>query len=331
MRRKLGKSGIEVSAIGFGAWVIGGWQWGGSDRKESLDAIHACLDYNITSIDTAPVYGFGHSERLLGEAIKGKRDRYEILTKFGLRWDTSSGEFYFLTRDNEGIQKEIHKYAGKESIIAECEASLKRLRTDYIDLYQIHWPDPTTPISESMEAVQTLLEQGKIRAAGVSNYSADQMTEAARHIKLSSNQLPYSMVRREIEEDIVPWCVDHDCAILAYSPLQRGLLSGKITPAYPFKPGDSRPETPHFKINNIIKTNGFLERIKPIADEKKISLSQLVLNWTLRQTGITMALAGGRTAAQVTENAKAMDVSITEEEMTLINTALDDLSLDLHP
>jgi aryl-alcohol dehydrogenase-like predicted oxidoreductase len=331
MRRELGKSGIEVSAIGFGAWAIGGWQWGGSDYKESIDAIHACLDYNITTIDTAPVYGFGHSERLLGEAIKGKRDRYEILTKFGLRWDTSSGEFYFLTMDNEGIQKEIHKYAGKESIIAECEASLKRLGTDYIDLYQIHWPDPTTPISESMEAVQTLLEQGKIRAAGVSNYSADQMTEAARHIKLSSNQLPYSMVRREIEEDIVPWCIDHDCAILAYSPLQRGLLSGKITPSYPFKPGDSRPETPHFKINNIIKTNGFLERIKPIADEKKISLSQLVLNWTLRQTGITMALAGGRTAAQVTENAKAMDVSITEEEMTLINAALDDLSLDLHP
>ena len=328
-KRALGKSELLVSPITLGAWAIGGWMWGGSDKKDSIRAIESCLDYGITSIDTARVYGFGHSEKVLGEAIKGKRDRYEILTKCGMRWDTKKGTFFFTSNDNSGIQRDIYTYSGKDSIIAECEESLTRLGTDYIDLYQVHWPDASTPIEEAMEAFSILLKQGKIRAAGVSNYSVEQMAKALGVVELSSNQVPYSMVRREIEEDVVPWCMDNDCGILAYSPLQRGLLTGKITPDYPFAPGDSRPDTPHFKINNLIKTNKFLENIKPMALEKGATLSQLVIAWTLLQAGITVALVGARTEAQVKQNAGAMDVSLSTDELQLIQQELDKLQLDL--
>ncbi len=328
-KRKIGKSGVQVSPIVFGAWAIGGWMWGGSDRKESIRAIHACLDHGITSIDTAPIYGFGHSEKLLGEAIKGKRDKYEILTKSGMRWEGTEGEYFFTTNDNDGHSRDVYRYSGRDSIIRECEESLERLGTDYIDLYQIHWPDNTTPIEETMEALQTLLQQGKIRAIGVSNYSLEQMKRAGSVVDLSSNQVPYSMVRREIEEEIVPWCMENDCGILAYSPLQRGLLTGKITPETSFAPGDSRPDMPHFKINNLIKTNQFLDSIKPLAEKKGASLSQLVIRWTLEQPGITVVLVGARNEKQVEQNAGSAQVALTAEEINLINDELDHLDLDL--
>jgi len=303
--------------------------WGGSDKKDSIRAIHASLEHGITSLDTAPIYGFGHSEEVVGEAIKGKRDRYEILTKAGMRWEGTLGEYFFTSNDNNGVQRDIYKYSGRDSLIAECEESLKRLGTDYLDLYQIHWPDHTTPIEEAMEAFRILLEQGKIRAAGVSNYSVEQMERASTVVDLSSNQVPYSMVRREIEDDVLPWCLDNNCGILAYSPLQRGLLTGKITPDYPFAPGDNRPETPHFKINNLIKTNKFLEKIKPLAEEKGCTLSQLVITWTLCQPGITVALVGARTEEQVKQNAGALKITLSVEEVALINGQLDKLNLDL--
>jgi aryl-alcohol dehydrogenase-like predicted oxidoreductase len=328
-KRKLGKSALPVSPIAFGAWAIGGWMWGGADNKDSLKAIHACLDHGISSIDTAPIYGFGLSEELVGEAIKGKRDRYEILTKCGMRWEGTRGKYFFTSNDNNGVQREIYTYSGRESIITECEDSLKRLSTDYIDLYQVHWPDETTPIEEAMEAFRVLMEQGKIRAAGVSNYSVDQMNRASSVVDLTSNQVPYSMVRRDIEADVIPWCLENNCGILAYSPLQRGLLTGKITPDYPFSPGDSRPETPHFKINNLIKTNNFLDKIKPLALEKNCTLSQLVIAWTLYQPGISVALVGARTEDQVKQNAGALEVQLSADELEGINKHLDALELDL--
>ena len=329
-KRAPGKSGLPVSPIALGAWAIGGWMWGGSDKRDSLRAIHACLDHGITSIDTAPIYGFGHSEEVVGEAIKGKRDRYEIMTKAGMRWEGTRGEYYFTSNDNSGIQRDIYKYSGRDSLIAECEESLKRLGTDYIDLYQIHLPDSTTPIEEAMEAFRILMEQGKIRAAGVSNYSVEQMEKADAVIELSSNQVPYSMVRRDIEQDVLPWCLENNCGILAYSPLQRGLLTGKITPEYPFAPGDNRPETPHFKVNNLIHTNKFLDKIRPIAEDKGANLSQLVIAWTLRQPGITVALVGARTMQQVVQNAGAMDVDLSDDEVNRISRQLEKLRLDLH-
>ena len=328
-KRTLGLAALPVSPIAFGAWAIGGWMWGGSDKKASLGAIHACLDHGITSLDTAPIYGFGLSEELVGEAIKGKRDQYEILTKCGMRWEGTSGEYFFTSNDNNGVQCDIYTYSGRDSIIAECEDSLKRLGTDYIDLYQVHWPDGTTPIEEAMEAFRILLGQGKIRAAGVSNYSVEQMEKASSVVELSSNQVPYSMVRRDIEQEVIPWCMENNCGILAYSPLQRGLLTGKITPDYPFAPGDNRPETPHFKMNNLIKTNQFLEKIKPLAEEKGATLSQLVIAWTLRQPGITVALVGARNEEQVIQNAGALELCLSDEEVEVINKKLETLELDL--
>ncbi|MGZ8525262.1 MAG: aldo/keto reductase, partial [Chitinophagaceae bacterium] len=242
--RQLGQSNLELSVITFGAWAIGGWMWGGAERKDAIDAIKASYNHGVTSIDTAPVYGQGLSEEIVGDAIQGiPRDKIQLLTKFGMRWDIRKGDFAFKSEDNAGKPIEIYKYAGKESIIKECEDSLRRLRTDYIDLYQIHWPDSTTPVEESMEAIALLLKQGKIRAAGVCNYSVAQMTEAEKTVSLASNQVPYSMVERTIEKELVPHCIEHNKSILAYSPLQRGILTGKIKPGHQFAPGDHRPNT----------------------------------------------------------------------------------------
>jgi len=327
-KRKIGLTDIELSSIALGAWAIGGWMWGGNEKEDSVRAIHACLDNGISTIDTAPIYGFGLSEEIVGEAIAGRREHFEILTKAGMRWDDTLGVHYFSTKNNGGDVCEVYKYSGKKSVIAECEASLRRLGTDYIDLYQIHWPDVSTPISETMEALQILKDQGKIRAAGVSNYSLDEMKQASSVIDLASNQLPYSMVRRNIEEDIVPWCVENNCGILAYSPLQRGLLTGKITPETSFAPGDSRPGLPHFKINNLIKTNDFLSSIKPMAEERGVSLAQLVIRWTIQQPGISVALVGARNEAQVEQNAGAASFILSQEEMGRMNASLEELSLD---
>lgn len=328
-KNRLGNSEVFVSAVTLGSWAIGGWMWGGNDKHDSVRAIHACCDHGITSVDTAPIYGFGLSESILGEALEGRRSQYEILTKCGLVWDRKQGGYFFTTQDNQGRSCDVYQFSGKDSIIAECEGSLRRLKTDYIDLYQIHWPDPTTPIEESMEALGILMKQGKIRAAGVSNYSVEQMEKASSVIELSSNQVPYSMVRRDIEKDVLPWCIEKQCSVLAYSPLQRGLLTGKITPDYPFTPGDSRPELPHFKINNLIKTNQFLETIKPLADEKGIGLSQLVIAWTLAQTGITAALVGARNERQVASNAAALEVELSKDELDMIGKELDKLELEI--
>ncbi len=327
--KKLGNSGVYVSPIAFGAWAIGGWMWGGADKNDAINAIYTALNHGITTIDTAPVYGFGVSEEIVGQAIKGRRDKVQILTKYGLRWDAKVGQFYFPTRDNQGNSISLYKYSGKESIVRECEQSLKRLKTDYIDLYQIHWPDPTTPIQETMLVMDQLLKEGKIRAAGVCNYSVEEMRTAEDTVTLASNQVPYSMVKRDIEKDLVPYCLENNKAILPYSPLQRGLLTGKIKPGHKFNRGDSRPMTPHFQKQNIRRINEFLKQIKPIADFKNATLSQLVLRWTMQMPGITCILAGARNPAQVKDNVGAMKFSLSKEEMKRINDLIEDLRLEL--
>jgi aryl-alcohol dehydrogenase-like predicted oxidoreductase len=327
-KRKLGKSGVEVTAITFGAWAIGGWMWGGADRKEAVEAIQASYEHGVTSIDTAPAYGQGLSEEIVGEAISHiPRNSVQILTKFGLRWDTTLGEFFFKSQDNSGKVINMHKLASKESIMQECEASLKRLGTDYIDLYQIHWPDGTTPLSETMEAVQRLIEQGKIRAAGVCNYSANQMDKAENTISLTSNQVPYSMVYRDIEKEIVPYALKHNKAIIAYSPLQRGLLTGKIKPEQRFNEGDTREGNSFFSLPNIIEVNAFLDKLKPLTESKKATLAQLVIRWTIEQPGITIALVGARNAKQAIENAGAGEISLSPDEIRFINEELAKVTL----
>lgn len=321
--RKLANSDLEVSVITFGAWAAGGWMWGKTDRNDAIEAIRASYDLGVTSIDTAPIYGQGESEEIVGDAIKGiSRDKIQILTKFGMRWDLAKGDFGFKSKNNEGVEIDIYKYAGKESIIKECENSLKRLGTDYIDLYQIHWPESTTPIAETMEAVATLIKQGKVRHAGVCNYNAEQMAEAEKTISLVSNQIPFSMVNRAVEDKTVPYCIKHNKSVLAYSPLERGLLTGKITSDYKFQEGDHRATNKYFTAESIEKTNSFLDKLKPMAAEKNATLSQLVLRWTIERPGITIALVGARNAAQAIKNAKAIEVKLTEEEIKFIDSHL---------
>lgn len=328
--RQVGNTDLRVSAITFGAWAAGGWMWGGTDRNEAVQAIRHSVHLGVTTIDTAPVYGFGVSEEVVAEALQGvPRDQVQILTKYGLRWDSTRGIPHMDSEDNEGNFIRIYKYAGKQGVIEECEQSLKRLKTDYIDLFQIHWPDPTTPIEETMEAVAQLIAAGKVRAAGVSNYSVDQMKVAEKIIPLATNQVPYSMVNRGIEQDVVPHCLESNVGILAYSPLQRGLLTGKITADYQFSPGDHRPGTPFFSTENRQRTTDFLEKIRPIAQDKGVSLAQLVIQWTIRQPGITVALVGARNPKQAEENAAAGNFSLTDEEIWTINTHLNELELAL--
>jgi aryl-alcohol dehydrogenase-like predicted oxidoreductase len=324
---KLGNSDLEVSEICFGAWAIGGWMWGGTDEAAALRALAASIDAGVTSIDTAAVYGFGLSEEIVGKAIQGKRDKVQIMTKYGLRWDDTRGDFFFATKFNDGTPATIHSYAGKESIIEECENSLRRLNTDYIDLYQQHWPDKTTPVEESMEALEQLIKQGKVRAAGGSNYDTEDMARAQTVVPQASNQVAYSMVKREIEDDTVPYCIANNIGIVAYSPMQRGILSGKIRPGHKFNPGDSRPDTPYYKPENVRRINDFLDKIKPVADDKGVNLAQLVLRWTLQMPGVSTVLAGIRNEEQFRENALAMEFELSKEEMDIINKQLDKLEI----
>jgi aryl-alcohol dehydrogenase-like predicted oxidoreductase len=326
--RKLANTDLLLSEVTFGAWAAGGWMWGGTERKDAIDAIRVSYSLGVTSIDTAPIYGQGTSEEIVGEAIKGfPRDRFQILTKYGMRWDLQKGDFSFSSKNNSGENIDIYKYAGKESIIKECEDSLKRLGTDYIDLYQIHWPDSTTPIAESMEAVSRLIEQGKVRYAGVCNYNAAQLAEAEKYITLASDQVPYSMVKRSIEWELIPYCLENNKSILAYSPLERGLLTGKIKPGHAFAPGDHRKEVSFFKEENLRRTDAFLDLLKPLAAEKHLTLGQLVILWTLQQPGITIALVGARNAEQAIENAKAIDSTLNKEEIATITDHIEQLEL----
>lgn len=321
--RKLGKTDLELSAITYGAFAIGGNMWGGNEKKDSIESVRASIDHGVTTLDTAPFYGFGLSEEMIGEAIKGyDRSKIQLLTKFGLVWDGSNqgkGEFFFDAEEN-GKTIPIYKYASKASVIKEVEDSLRRLQTDYIDLLQIHWPDNTTAISETMEALDLLLQQGKIRAAGVSNYSVEQVSEAQHSIQIASNQVGYSMLNRGIEQDLVPYAQQHDLGIIVYSPMERGLLTGKYFSEGKLKENDHR--NGYFQQFDLVKVKTFLDTISPIAADKGVTLSQLVLRWTSLQPAITVVLAGARNAEQAIANAQATAIDLPPDELSLINDAL---------
>lgn len=322
-RTQLGKTDVKVTRIAFGAWVIGGWNWGGTDEEVARKTVRAAYETGMTTIDTAPVYGFGQSERIIGNALREvPRDSYEILTKYGIRWDSDRGVKHVDTKDMEGNDITVYRYSSADSVIEECEGSLRRLQTDYIDLYQIHVPDDSTPIEETMEAVNKLMKQGKVRAAGVSNYNTEEMNEALKYIEVASNQVPYSMVRRGIEKDIIPLAMEKNISILSYSPLQRGVLTGKITGDTVFREGDTRAGNKYFTPENIHKIQVLLNKIRPIAEGYEVTLAQLVLNWTAHQPGITSVLAGARSSSQVRNNALALSFRLTESEMEMINSAV---------
>ncbi len=321
--RKLGNTPLELSAIAYGAFAIGGNMWGGNEKKDSIESVKASIDNGITTIDTAPFYGFGLSEALIGEAIKGyDRTKIQLLTKFGLVWDGSNngaGEHFF-DAQNDGKAVPIYRYATKASIIKEVEDSLKRLQTDYIDLLQQHWPDPTNEIDEVMEAMAQLIKDGKILAAGLSNADHALLEKAAAVHLPASNQVPFSMLNRAIQEDLIPYTLENNIGIIAYSPMERGLLSGKYFEKEKLKAEDHR--NGYFSQFDLDAVKTFLERISPLAKEKNASIAQLVLRWTTLQQGITVVLAGARNAEQAVSNAAAMDFEISKEELAFIDGEL---------
>ena len=308
---KLGSSQIEVSVIGLGTWAIGGKWWGGTDEKDSIEAIQASIESGINFIDTAPAYGQGLSERLIKKALKGRRDKVVIATKCGLRWDLKKGFYFF--EYAPGVP--MYRYLGRESLEYELDQSLKRLGTDYIDLYQSHWQDPTTPISETMEAFLKMKEKGKIRAIGVSNTTIDEIREYARFGIIESDQEKYSIIDRGIESDLLPWCEKNSVSMLAYSPMSKGLLTGKIPPDRKFKSGDSRLDEPRYSAENIERTNKLLEKhLKSVADKHNASYGHVAVAWLIKNLKV-IALCGARDKEQAAENVLAGNIELDNNDM----------------
>ncbi|MEQ8376376.1 MAG: aldo/keto reductase [Roseibium aggregatum] len=316
LTREIGCSGIEASAIGLGTWAIGGWMWGGTDEAKSISAIQASIDEGISLIDTAPAYGQGLSEEIVGKAIAGRREKVVLATKCGLVWHTQKGNHFF---DYDG--KPVHRYLGKDAIVHEVEQSLKRLGTDYIDHYITHWQDPTTPIAETMEALETLKTQGKIRSIGASNTTADDVKAYVAAGQLDAIQEEYSMIKRDIEDTLVPLCLKEKVSVLSYSSLALGLLTGKIGPDRTFEGDDQRKDNPRFSVQNRRKVARLMDAIAPIAEAQGATKAQVVIAWTLQQPGITFSLCGARDPEQARENAKAGRLRLTSEEIGLIGDA----------
>lgn len=329
--RELGKSGISASVVAFGAWAIGGWNWGGTEDDKGISAIHAALDHGINFIDTAPMYGMGHSEEVVGRALRGRRDKVVLATKCGMVWDgTERGDFRFAT-DEHGVREDgpikVYKYLGADSIRKEVESSLKRLGTDYIDLYQTHWQDSTTPISETMGVLMDLKREGKIRAIGCSNASPAHMEAYAANGQLDVDQELYSMLDREHETDNLPWCREHGTAFLAYSPLGQGLLTGAIGAERVFGPGDMRRTKPRFSVENRMRITSMLQQFNALTEKYACTTGQLVLAWTLEQPGCTHVLAGARDEAQILENLRGGEIILAPEDLTLMREILLDSGL----
>ena len=323
--RELGQSGITASAVGLGTWAIGGWMWGGVDDAEAVESIQAAYDAGIDLIDTAPAYGFGKSEELVGEAIAEFRDKVVLATKCGLVWDTDKGEYFFTTdRDDMSDTGDIkvHRLLAPDSIRRELEASLKRLNTDYIDLYQTHWQDATTPIEDTMACLMKLRDEGKIRAIGVCNASIEQIDRYSAVAALDTDQERYSLLDRKLEQAHLPHLLKKQIAFLAYSPMEKGLLTGKVGPDREFAPGDQRLRDERFSVDNRKRVLAMLDEFQPIAEAQGITLAQLVIAWTIAQPGVTHALVGARHARQARENAAAGEVSLSDEQVAQMNKAI---------
>lgn len=311
MHRKLGPSGPDVSTVIYGAWQAGGWWWGASDDDEQVRAMHAAFDAGIDTVDTAPVYGFGHSEDVVGKAIRG-RSGIKVLTKCGLHWTGPEGAFFFDTDDGRGGKAHVRRWSG--NIERECEQSLRRLGVDAIDVLQLHWPEPGIPPEAVMDQMNRLLDAGKIKAIGVSNCSADWMRAAKARGPLTVHQPRWSWIFRAEENGSLAWSRDNDVAAIVYSPLAQGLLSGRITPETTFAPGDERAGTPAFRPEYIRQVQAINESLRGMAADKGCTLSQLALASTLEEPGITGVIVGARNAAQAVENAAAMHVHVSDDE-----------------
>ena len=329
--RPLGASGLETPVVILGAWSYGGWFWGKADDATAIRAIHRALDAGMTAIDTAPAYGLGHSEEVVGAAIKDRPVKALIMTKCGLRWDDDRGEFDFDVVMPDGSKHPLYRNLRPDSVRHECEQSLGRLGVETIDLFQCHWPDPTTPIADTMGEMRRLHAEGKIRAVGVSNFSPEQMQEAVAalgEVPLASDQPKYSLMSRKIEDDVVPYAMENNIGLIVYSPLEMGLLTGKVTADRKFGEADLRAGIPKFSPENRSRVNALLEEVAvPMARERGATVAQIVGAWVVSRPGITAAIIGARTPEQVVENAGISDVALTVEETDLLTRRFQELEL----
>lgn len=310
--RMLGKSDLKISVIGYGAWGIGGepfWRNEGDDK--SIGSIKKALEVGINFFDTAPVYGFGHSERLIGKALSSERKGVVVATKCGLRWE----------KEELGG---ICRNATRKSIMEEVDLSLKRLQTDYIDLYQVHWPDEQTPIQETMDGLMELKDKGKIRYIGVSNYSAAQLKESLRYGEVISLQPMYNMVERDIEMETLPFCIKNNIGIIVYSPLASGVLTGKYDENTRFDDWRGHGIIGHFTDDTYISNINKIKKIKDIAARLGKTMGQLAINWVIHQRGVTTAIVGVKNPSHVAENIGAVGWTIPAEDQEEIRNILED-------
>lgn len=310
--RKLGHTDLELTVIGLGTWAIGGpWQfgWGPQDDADSIRTILTAVDSGINWIDTAPIYGCGHSEYIVGQALRETSEKPLVATKCSLLWNDEREKVNCLDHD---------------SIITECENSLKRLGVDVIDLYQMHWPAPDEQLEEGWEAMATLVQQGKVRYIGVSNFSIRQLERVAAIHPVASLQPPYSMLRRDIEGFLLPYCGQKKIGVVAYSPMQKGLLTGKFSAEHmkTLAPDDHRQNDPMFHGEAFEKNLAIVEKLKPIAERNGKTVAQLAIAWTLRKEEITAAIVGARKQSQIEETVLAGDCVLSEDDIKEIETIL---------
>jgi len=326
---EIGDSKLRASVIGLGTWVTGGGQvWGKEpDDDASIRAIQASLDKGVNLIDTAPAYGFGRSEKVVGKAIQERRDKVVLATKCGLWWQDKRGSFFVENFDGKTLYRSLRP----DTIQIEIEDSLRRLRTDYIDLYQIHWPaiEPDkTPIEETMACLNQLKDDGKIREIGVSNVSLEELKEYARHGSIASNQFRYSMLYRDPEEDMLPFCAKNNIATLTYMSLEQGLLTGKVGMDREFVEGEWRNSedwNPWFKKANRAAILEMLDGWKSLTSKYDCTLAQLAIAWTAAQHGVTHVLCGARTPEQALDNAAAGGLELDGADLTRIRNDVEAL------
>ena len=296
--------------VALGTWAMGGTveTWGYVDDRESIAAIHQAVDLGVNLIDTAPIYGLGHSEEIVGKAIRGRRHEVLVATKCGLLFPRSKDQF-------------PPRCLSRESIFRECEQSLRRLRLDVIDLYLCHWPDPQTPIRETMDALMLLLHQQKIRAIGLSNFSCEEIRAAREFGSVHCLQLPFSMLQRRAADDMLPFCAENKMAAITYGPLSRGLLTGKFHLGD--RPGGIRARDPDFLGERFRRNLRIVDGLKEIAVGYAKTVAQLVIHWTATYPGVTAPIVGAKRSSQVVENVGGVGWTITDEDRARIDRLLE--------
>lgn len=322
-RRRLGASDLEVTTVGFGAWAIGGLMWGGADVAAAEDAVRTSLDAGVNLVDTAPAYGCGRSEEIVGRALRGRRHEVVIATKCGLRWDRPGGALRFEVEDpGSGRRVRVYHDLRPGSLREECEASLRRLGVEVIDLYQVHWTYPPHPLEDALEELGRLREQGKVRWLGLCNASPAELEAAVDLPGLACAQSPLNLTdRRVVDSGLLDACRRRGLGFLAYSPMARGLLTGAVTPDRSFPSSDHRERNAAFARQGRERVAAAIARTRPIARRHGASPGNLAVAWVLRVAGVTSALVGARAAAQARENARAASVALSPDEWTELDAA----------